>query len=297
MTSEEELTLSEALNRLGNYIATTGRDWAIYHADAWIWGLFCGWDCEDGDEPSGHVHDDDCGAAMIEVADLQGWSQDTVERLRRYQATIRAVQQLTDGTPAVLRRTPTLGDTPLTTPHSEPWERAARLTTPPTTPPADVSPSADRVDPPLDRERTPSQAPKIVDDIDHELAAMRTISVVLNKLAPYQRGRVLSWASALIYNMNWTTTPAQDEQPTACSVAATASPDGALILSVVATNPVPGAWNEDAWNWCRIVSEEGATPIRVATEARPSLSVEDARALAIDLLSAAHHHEQQGHQA
>jgi hypothetical protein len=102
---DPDLTLSEALNRLGNYIATTGRDWAIYHADAWIWGLFCGWECEDGDEPSGHVHDDDlCVNAMVEMAERHGWSEETVARLRRYRATIRAVQQLTDGTPAVLRR-------------------------------------------------------------------------------------------------------------------------------------------------------------------------------------------------
>lgn len=80
---------AEALYRLGNYISTCARDWSEYHADAWIWGLFCGWDCEDQ-----HQHSDACcdGGAMTEVAETHAWDEATVTRLRRYRAAIAATQ-------------------------------------------------------------------------------------------------------------------------------------------------------------------------------------------------------------
>lgn len=91
----DDLILTEALDRLGNYIATCSRDWGTYHADAWIWGLFCGWDCEQHD----HEHDDVCGGdgAMEEMAREHRWDDDTVARLRRYRAAIRAVQETPHG--------------------------------------------------------------------------------------------------------------------------------------------------------------------------------------------------------
>lgn len=93
MTAPDRLVLTEALDRLGNYIATTARDWSAYHADAWIWGLFCGWDCE-----TDHAHDNVCGggtgsAAMDDMAGRHGWDTDTVTRLRRYRTVIRSVQE------------------------------------------------------------------------------------------------------------------------------------------------------------------------------------------------------------
>lgn len=74
--------ISEALTRVGIMMATDSRDWAIARSDAWLYGLFCGWDDEDSDPSSGD--------AMSEVAAVHGWSRADVERLRRYRAALRA---------------------------------------------------------------------------------------------------------------------------------------------------------------------------------------------------------------
>jgi hypothetical protein len=77
--------LREALSRCGSMMATDPRDWAVEHRDAWLYGLFCGWDCEDD-----HTHDDVCGdgAAMREIAARHGWADETVARLRAYRTAI-----------------------------------------------------------------------------------------------------------------------------------------------------------------------------------------------------------------
>ncbi len=82
----DQAVITEALTRLGNYITTCARDWSDYHADAWIYGLFCGWECE-----TDHDHDV-CTDAMEEVATMHGWADETVARLRRYRAAIAALQ-------------------------------------------------------------------------------------------------------------------------------------------------------------------------------------------------------------
>jgi hypothetical protein len=59
---------------------------------AWVDGdplmeaILCGWDCEQDE------HDDTCThGALEEMARLHGWDDDTVAKVRRYRAAVRAV--------------------------------------------------------------------------------------------------------------------------------------------------------------------------------------------------------------
>lgn len=79
--------LPEMFGGLARMMSTASRDWGEYAPDAWLYGVFVGWDCEDE-----HEHDDICGgtAAMEEMAARHGWSPETVARLRRYRAAVLA---------------------------------------------------------------------------------------------------------------------------------------------------------------------------------------------------------------
>jgi hypothetical protein len=80
-------TIREALDRCESMMATDPRDWGTLRRDAWLYGLFCGWDCEEN-----HEHDDLCGDgdAMREIANQHGWSEQDVARLRCYRAAIHS---------------------------------------------------------------------------------------------------------------------------------------------------------------------------------------------------------------
>lgn len=84
--------LAPMFEGLGRLLATSSRDWSEYRVDAWLWAVLVGWDCE---EP--HEHDDTCedGQAMQETAERHGWDEETVAKVRRYRAAVRAV---TNGT-------------------------------------------------------------------------------------------------------------------------------------------------------------------------------------------------------
>lgn len=84
--------LAEALTRLSGALATHSRDWGQDRLDAWLWGLLCGWDCEDHLVWPDHVHGEHCAdaGAMREVAARHGWSDEDVARLRRYRAALLA---------------------------------------------------------------------------------------------------------------------------------------------------------------------------------------------------------------
>lgn len=59
-------------------MAFHSRDWGAHPGDAWLWGLMCGWDCDEA-----HDHDEECDRSMAEVAGRHGWSEAEVARLRR----------------------------------------------------------------------------------------------------------------------------------------------------------------------------------------------------------------------
>jgi hypothetical protein len=95
MTADVDPVLTEALDRLGGMMATDARDWGLSPRDAWTYGLFCGWDCEDD-----HEHDWVCGhgdEAMKEIARKHGWNDDDVARLRQYREAVRSIQEAPRG--------------------------------------------------------------------------------------------------------------------------------------------------------------------------------------------------------
>jgi hypothetical protein len=69
------------LRSLGDVVAFSSADFSQERDRAWIYGIVLGWDCEDGNNPK-HRHDEDCSAAMDEVATAHGWGPTQVARLR-----------------------------------------------------------------------------------------------------------------------------------------------------------------------------------------------------------------------
>lgn len=86
MTDQQAAPLPEVFESLELVLNRSSRDWGDYWADAWLYGVLVGWDCE-----GAHKHDDICdnGAAMREMAEKHGWDEATVARLRRYRETAR----------------------------------------------------------------------------------------------------------------------------------------------------------------------------------------------------------------
>ena len=84
--SEQPAPLTEVFESLGLLVGTNSRDWGARWDDAWLYAILCGWDCEQTE------HDETCThGAMEEMAAKFGWDDDTVAKLRRYRATVRAV--------------------------------------------------------------------------------------------------------------------------------------------------------------------------------------------------------------
>jgi hypothetical protein len=88
-----EPELREALRSAKDTIVSSARDWSRHGGDAWLWGLLCGWDCEER-----HEHDDLCGGepsdqeqAVWGMAERHGWTSQHIGRLRRLRAVISAV--------------------------------------------------------------------------------------------------------------------------------------------------------------------------------------------------------------
>lgn len=68
--------MTDALASLGNVIAFSSRDWSQDRGDAWIYGIVCGWDGDEGDE----------GGTMAYLARRHGWASAEVVRLRALHA-------------------------------------------------------------------------------------------------------------------------------------------------------------------------------------------------------------------
>lgn len=85
--AEQPGPLAEVFESLDRVLTSSSRDWGEYWADAWLYGVLTGWDCE-----TPHEHDDVCGdgGAMRELTQKHGWDDEAVSRLRRYRAAVRA---------------------------------------------------------------------------------------------------------------------------------------------------------------------------------------------------------------
>lgn len=81
ITPEDALAaVGESLASAARTMAFHVRDWGAERRDAWLWGILCGWDGDDGD-------------SMSECVTAFGWSPSEVMRLRRLHAVVaRAVE-------------------------------------------------------------------------------------------------------------------------------------------------------------------------------------------------------------
>jgi hypothetical protein len=68
---------------ISNAISFDVRDWSGDKRLAWIYGIACGWDDEDGDEEN---------KAMAEIQAKFKWDDDTVARLRRLRLLFKAAE-------------------------------------------------------------------------------------------------------------------------------------------------------------------------------------------------------------
>lgn len=82
MTTEEDL--SEALHSVRLLIARDPRDWSADRHDAFLYGLFVGWDCV-----RDHAHDPQCQHRQADIARRHGWDGKFVSRLDRLHVAIR----------------------------------------------------------------------------------------------------------------------------------------------------------------------------------------------------------------
>lgn len=78
--------LYSALDSAHTRIALDGRDWGSCDTDAWLYGIFVGWD----DDPSGGDVDQN-GSVLDAIATRFGWSAETVARLRMLRAGVKAL--------------------------------------------------------------------------------------------------------------------------------------------------------------------------------------------------------------
>lgn len=83
--------VTEALKLCGNLISCHSRDWSEQNSDAILWGVLCGWECEED-----HTHDDVCGgsAALEQVADRFQWKPERVDQIKRLRASVAALAAL-----------------------------------------------------------------------------------------------------------------------------------------------------------------------------------------------------------
>jgi hypothetical protein len=85
-------TPAEALEAVHRAMATDSRDWGQARADAWLYAVLVGWDCEE-------VHDHEyelCSAgAFDEVATRHGWTAAHRSLIRALRQAIRDAAEVT----------------------------------------------------------------------------------------------------------------------------------------------------------------------------------------------------------
>jgi hypothetical protein len=86
----------EALASLHRTMAHDPRDWALDERDAWLWGIVCGWECEEQ-----HDHDVICGRdnALRQVAARHRWPNEAIDRLKTYRRAVAALDEPKEARP------------------------------------------------------------------------------------------------------------------------------------------------------------------------------------------------------
>lgn len=87
MSTDTPNPVADVLDTLARILAGDPRDWSLDRRDAWLWGVLCGWECED--HPRASECDETCTNAMDVVAERHGWNSVEVDVLRTMRTTIR----------------------------------------------------------------------------------------------------------------------------------------------------------------------------------------------------------------
>lgn len=159
----------------------------------------------------------------------------------------------------------------MTTPYSEPWERKTRAH------------SADLFAQHGHAPTHPVTPPPVKDTLDQELAAMRTINVVLSRLDPEVRGRVLSWA--------YSRADAMRQVPASATRIGGDTPFPAHTVDDIP--PLTGGKTDDIaadyeWPMVSVYLKEPKPIIGDLGDHGDYFTVKDARQYATELLCAAH---------
>jgi hypothetical protein len=77
---------AEGFDSLEGVCAFDSRDWSVNKRDAWLYGIVCGWDGGQDEDPPED--------AMAEMVEQHGWNAEAVERLRRMQQAVTTVMKL-----------------------------------------------------------------------------------------------------------------------------------------------------------------------------------------------------------
>lgn len=83
--------LREVLANAHNVMATSATDWGRHAGEAWLYGVFVGWECDQPcEEFWGRAHR--CDESLLIMVRRHGWSDAQVARLRELRAIVRAAR-------------------------------------------------------------------------------------------------------------------------------------------------------------------------------------------------------------
>jgi hypothetical protein len=88
MTSTTDPDLVAAMQSVHRLVMKDPRDWSADRHDAFLYGVFAGWDCA-----LNHDHTDACTARADRVAERHQWDDAFVSRLRRLRAAVHRLQE------------------------------------------------------------------------------------------------------------------------------------------------------------------------------------------------------------
>lgn len=96
--------VAEAIRQARRIMTCHSRDWSLDAADAWLYALIVGWDCEIAEHAGGDHNEIDCGGpdGLEDFAERFGWTEDGIAKLRAQRQAIAALdtptpEETTDG--------------------------------------------------------------------------------------------------------------------------------------------------------------------------------------------------------
>jgi hypothetical protein len=85
--------VAEAIRQARRIMTCHSRDWSLDAADAWLYALIVGWDCEIAEHAGGSHDEIDCGGpdGLEDFAERFGWTEDGIAKLRAQRQAIAAL--------------------------------------------------------------------------------------------------------------------------------------------------------------------------------------------------------------